>query len=436
MLASLPVLNWVKALIAASLTVNIQGFVLLHDYTKLIRSHGRILLFGLLAVFAGNFGQSFFISWYGPEIQKSLGLSATAYGSAYSFATLVSGFMIMFVGGLIDRVSLKLFVTCASLGLALAALLMWRADSLFSLVLAFFFLRFFGQGLMPHTGITAMGRFFSINRGKAISLVINGVPLGEIILPSIAVVLITAAGWQGSWLIIAIFVSLVLWPAMFLLLSESTERPEDELGARAGSAGTAVTSSARLALLSDPRFWLALPLILAPPFIVTGLFIHQGFILADKGWSRSTFAQAFVIYGVFHWLSAMVAGWMVDKFQATKLLPLIGPPFILGLALAAWLEVSWSSVVLLMLLGSGIGAIGPIVNSLWAEVYGVERLGSIRAFSTSLMIISTAVSPVLFGYFIDGQMTANTLFYLLAIYVVAASLLALFSYHRFLVRKS
>ncbi|MCH8531811.1 MAG: MFS transporter [Saccharospirillum sp.] len=144
-----------------------------------------MLLFGLVTVFFGNFGQSFFISWYGASLQAELGLSASAYGTAYSAATLVSGLIIMAIGGLIDRVSVRLFATVVACGLILAALLMWQVNSLFSLVIALFLLRFCGQGLLPHTAITTMGRYFSLNRGKAISLAVNGVPLGEMILPSL-----------------------------------------------------------------------------------------------------------------------------------------------------------------------------------------------------------------------------------------------------------
>lgn len=402
---------------------------MLTEYGVLIRSHWPILCFGLLTVFVGNFGQSFFISWYGAEIQRSLNLSATVYGSAYSFATLISGFMIMFTGSLIDRVSLKVFVTGASAGLVFAALLMWQADSLVSLMIAFFLIRFCGQGLLPHTGITAMGRYFSVNRGKAISLVSNGIPLGEIILPATIVIIIGITGWQKSWLIVALFILLVMWPLMFFLLRKA----DDGTGVFATEPildkhNAPSNHGSRSTLLHDKHFWRALPLILAPPFIITGLFIHQGFILQDKGWSSAVFASAFVVYGISHWFSSMITGWMVDKFSATKLLSLIGLPFIVGLLLGAWTEFEWASFLLLGCLGIGVGTMGPIVNSLWAEVYGITHLGSIRSFTSSLMIFSTAISPALFGFLIDQKMTANMLLLSMALYTTFASVLVWFSY--------
>ena len=185
---------------------------MIRGYVDVLRSYWPMLVFGLLTVFFGNFGQSFFISWFGAPIQEKLGLSASAYGSAYSVATLVSGLTIMAIGGLVDKLALRLFVTLIALGLFTASLLMWQMNSLFSLVIALFMLRFFGQGLMPHTAMTVMGRYFSVNRGKSISIAGNGVPLGEMILPSLLVLIIALVGWQNSWLVVAIVIIGVYLP--------------------------------------------------------------------------------------------------------------------------------------------------------------------------------------------------------------------------------
>lgn len=401
---------------------------MIQDYWSLIKSHWAILMFGFLAVFAGNFGQSFFISWFGTEIQNSLELSATAYGSAYSLATLLSGFLIMFTGGLIDRLPLRWFVTGVSFGLVLAALLMWQANSVVALVIAFFLIRFCGQGMFPHTGITAMGRAFSADRGKAISFTSNAVPLGEIILPIAVVGLIALVGWQNSWLIIALFILCVLWPSMLLLLGKAQLKQQDTQQCKNKIDEKTDEHGSRSTLIKDSRFWLALPLILAAPFMITGLFIHQGFILSDKGWSSATFASAFIVYGICHWLSSIVSGWSVDKFTAIRLMPYVGVPFFIGLLLSALLDYEWASFVLLTCLGFGAGTMWPVINALWAEAYGTTHLGSIRSFTSSLMIISTAISPALFGYFIDDQVGANTLLYGMAFYTIFATVLAFFSY--------
>ncbi|HEX7026956.1 MAG TPA: MFS transporter, partial [Gammaproteobacteria bacterium] len=181
----------------------------MQQYIQLVIRHWAMLGFGFITVFWGNFGQSFFVSWFGTGIQTSLGLSATAYGSAYSAATLASGIVIMAVGGIIDRVPLRRFSTGVALGLMSAALVLSFASNLMLLVAGFFLLRLFGQGLLPHTGFTTMARFFDENRGKAVSIAGSGIPLGEILLPVITVTMIEWIGWQNSWRMVAISIPLL-----------------------------------------------------------------------------------------------------------------------------------------------------------------------------------------------------------------------------------
>lgn len=127
-----------------------------------------MLVFGFLAVFFGNFGQSFFISWYGAAIQADLNLSASTYGAAYSFATLVSGSALMFVGGWIDKWSLRRFASTVALGLFVGCLTLAFTHNIVLLVIGFFLVRLFGQGLFPHTGITTMARSFDKDRKSVV----------------------------------------------------------------------------------------------------------------------------------------------------------------------------------------------------------------------------------------------------------------------------
>lgn len=399
-------------------------------YLSVIRRYWPMLSFGLLTVFFGNFGQSFFISWYGASIQEQMGLSAAAYGSAYATATLISGLLIFFAGGLIDRLPLRLFLTLAALGLTLAALVMWRVNSYVSLLAGLFLLRFCGQGLLPHTAMTTMARYFSDNRGKASSIASNGVPLGEMILPTLVVALIATLGWQASWLVIAILIPILYLPLAHTFLSFAGPSETDATPLSENREQNRAPDGSRRTVLRDTRFWLALPLVLAPPFIVTGLFIQQGTILADKGWSPALFASAFVVYGAVHWLSSFVSGALVDRFSAIALLRFLGLPFALGMGLGAILSGPWVAFLMMAIIGVGIGMMGPISNSLWAEVYGTTHIGSIRALLTSIMIVSTSASPFLLGVAIDAGLSGAQLLMLMGGYAAVATGLAVFSYKK------
>jgi len=396
----------------------------IRGYVDLLRSYWPMLVFGLLTVFFGNFGQSFFISWFGAPIQAELGLSASAYGLAYSVATLISGLTIMAIGGAVDRLSLRVFVTFIALGLFTASLVMWRMNSVVSLVIALFMLRFFGQGLMPHTAMTTMGRYFSINRGKAISIAGNGVPLGEMILPSLLVLVIALVGWQNSWLVVALAIACLYLPTAHWLMAKAGPSEVEQLGMEKRLRPDNVPDGSRRTVLRDKRFWLALPLLLAPGFVVTGIFVQQPFILAEKGWSPALFATSFVVYGGIHWLISLVTGTLVDRYSAARLLIFLGVPLFMGLALAGTFEGLWVVFVMMAMLGTGIGMTGTIMNALWAEIYGTTHLGAIRSLITALGVMSTAASPVLLGLVIDAGISASALLWSMAVYVLVSLVLA------------
>lgn len=387
-----------------------------------------LLCFGFVSIFWGNLGQSFFISWYGAHIQDSLNLSAALYGSLYSGGTLASAFTIITVGGLIDRWPLQRFVMAVGVGLTLACLVMFVSHKALTLLLGFYLLRLCGQGLLPHTAQTTMARYFDADRGKALSLSASGVPVGEVVLPLLAVVLIAAVGWQFSWLVLAATVPLMYLPLAVYFLRrapEDTNTPPVQQAAAQHDL-----SQGRRHMLSDYRFWLALPAVLAAPFIVTGVFIQQGFILSAKGWDPLWLASCFVMYGIAHWLASLLAGVLVDLLSARRLLPFMHLPMIAALAVLALYQGQWVAPVFMVLLGTTIGLVGPITGALWPEVYGTGKLGSLRSLMTAFMVFSTAVSPVLFGALIDAGVSVSGLFGSCAIGAALASVLVSFSYPR------
>jgi predicted MFS family arabinose efflux permease len=395
-------------------------------YWQFLTQSWPLLAFGFFTIFWGNLGQTFFISWYGIGIQESLGMSAGHYGAIYSAATLLSSLIILSFGGLIDHWPLRRFVTLAALGLLAACLLMASTVNALLLFGGFFLLRLCGQGLLPHTAQTTMARYLDQHRGKALSASASGVPVGEMILPGLAVLLIAAIGWRSSWLVLALTIPLVYLPLIHWLLRRS---PVDVATPPVSAIHTGSTPPAgRREMLTDRRFWLALPTALSAPFIITGVFIHQGFILEQKGWSPVWLATCFVMFGAAHWLSSISTGILVDRFSARRLLRLIMLPQAAALFSLVGFEGQWVAALFMTLLGTTIGTSAPVMGALWAEVYGVARLGSIRSLMTSLMMIASALSPILFGLLIDAGISVQSLYSGAGLGVVMAWLLVQFSY--------
>ncbi|WP_198411169.1 MFS transporter [Marinimicrobium alkaliphilum] len=385
-----------------------------------------LLAFGFLSIFWGNLGQTFFISWYGAGIQQSLGLSAGFYGGLYSAATLASSVIILSFGGLIDRWPLRRFATVVAVGLTLACLLLAASNHYLILLAGFFMIRLCGQGLMPHTAQTTMARYLDSNRGKALSISASGVPVGEIVLPILAVALITGIGWQGSWLVFALSVPLLYLPLIYWLLKRSPVDVSTPPIVAAKKSDQPVAG--RREMLTDRRFWMALPTALSAPFILTGLFIHQSFILEQKDWSAAWLATCFIMLGAAHWVSSLTSGLLIDRFTARRLMPFLLLPLMAAMACVSLLDGNWAAALLMSLLGVSIGSSSPVMSALWAEVYGTGKLGSIRSLMTAMMMVASSLSPILFGILIDAGVSAQQLFGSAGLGIAVGWVMVFFSY--------
>ena len=187
----------------------------------------HLLFFGFLIAFSSGFGQTFFISLFSNDFRQTFDLTNTEFGSLYSIATVMSAITIIWAGKLIDTVSLKKYTLVIVLGLALTCLMASIVFNIFFLFLTIYFLRLFGQGLMGHTSRTTMARYFSINRGKALAISGFGFSIGEMIYPTIVVILLITIGWRLTWFSSFLFVFIILGGSFYFLLKRNNFQKEE-----------------------------------------------------------------------------------------------------------------------------------------------------------------------------------------------------------------
>ncbi len=386
-----------------------------------ISNNPRLAFYAFLAVAASGFGQTFFISVMGGELRQNFGLSHTAYGSLYSGATLVSAFLLFRFGALADTWSLPKVTSLAIAILAGGCLTIGLAFSSLLLFLGFILIRFGGQGFISHLGITTAARYFSSQRGRAVAMAELGFPLSEAILPVGAVFIITHMGWRWCWLAGALFLVAVVWPLLMFLAKKPPAFKQDRNAPVKKNKKPDVT---RKQVLRDPGFYLVLPATVAIPFTVTALFFHQVAIADVQGWSVQLLGRAFSGYALGHLLTLFVAGTVVDRLSAGRTLPIGLLPLAASLVLLALVQADWAAYVYLVLIGMASGLSATAGGAVWAERYGLAHLGAIRAMTQAIMVLSTAIAPVLLGSLLDFGMGVTALSISMAAGVLVASFLS------------
>lgn len=398
-------------------------------YGAFIRENYRFLLFGLVLVFVGNYGQTFFISVFGGVWRETFALSHTEYSFYYSLATLISGFALMIIGGKLDTSSLKTFTLWVLAGTLIATLILAFAANAYWLALGFLLIRFCGQGLTGHTAYTTMARYFDRNRGKAISVASMGMPLGEFILPLVAAVTIAVFGWRETWIGLAVILVVLFVPLLLWTLGDPRASQPKEHQTPAASDDDFELHWQRREVIRDVRFWLAIPAILAPPMLITGLFFHQAFWAEARQWPLTWVASSMTLYAITHALGSLFTGALVDRLGARHVLKLYLLPITLGIGCLLFDSfLGWAAFMFLS--GLSVGASGPTVGSLWPEVYGTRHLGSIRSLVSALMVISTAIAPIVLGGLIDWQLSVFSIMAGMLSYSMLAMLICQKVYQR------
>src|ERR671910_1347863 len=156
-------------------------------FLAFLRENARWLAGGFLLTLFSSFGQTFFISLSAGSIREEYGLSHGGFGTLYMIATLGSALTLPRLGQIVDRYSVKNVALFIIPMLALAAISMAFSTNVILLAFTIYLLRLFGQGMLTHTSFTAMGRWFSAQRGRAVSVVTLGHNTGEAIFPLIFV---------------------------------------------------------------------------------------------------------------------------------------------------------------------------------------------------------------------------------------------------------
>lgn len=390
-------------------------------FVRFLRDNALWLGTGVLLTFLSSFGQTFFISIFAGRIRADFGLSHGAWGGIYAAATMASAAVMIFAGGLTDRVRVRVLGPAVILGLALAVLGLSLAQGVWTLALAVFGLRLFGQGMIGHTAMVAMSRWFVATRGRAVGIAGLGYSVGEALLPLGFVALMAVFGWRELWFGVALGLVLVS-PVLFLALGQ--ERTPQSFAQSQSANGMQGRHWTRAEVMKSRFFWLMVPSLLGPSAWGTAFFFHQVHIAEVKGWAHAVIVAMFPVFTIVAVVFLQIAGWVVDRYGSARLMPFYMLPSAAGFIVFALAPSPGWGVLGMALMGASVGLNGTLGSTIWAEAFGTRHLGAIRAMTTAGMVLGSAIGPGLTGVIIDAGVDFVRQGWGIALYYVLSSALA------------
>ena len=375
----------------------------------------RWLAAGALLAWSSSFGQTYFIALSAGHIQETFGLSHGGWGAIYTAGTLMSAVLLVQVGRLADRMRVRSLALITIAGFVAVCLAMAAVPHWALLILVVFGLRFCGQGMMSHLALTAMGRWFRGNRGRAVATASLGFSMGEALLPLAFVLVSGVIGWRLSWVVAAGCLVFFSAPLLYILLKE--ERSPQSVAEFEHSAGMGGRHWTRGEAMRHWLFWALMPGVLAPSFIVTAIFFYQVHLTGVKGWPLASYVALYPVYSIGAILANFIAGLLADRYGAARLLPAYMLPLGVGLLILGLSQSFWLAPVALVCVGISQGTSQAMLGSIWPEYFGTRYLGSIRAAAVAGTVFASAIGPGITGLLLDWKITFEVQCIGMAIYV-------------------
>jgi MFS family permease len=387
---------------------------------KFLINNSRWLLAGALLTLVSSFGQTFFISLFAGEIRETFNLSHGDWGTIYGFGTFASAIVLVWAGGLTDIMRVRKIGPIVLAVLAVSCLIMafnpWAA----LLPVVIFCLRLSGQGMPTHIATVAMSRWFSVNRGKALSIANLGFSLGEATFPLLVVSLLVYFAWQDIWVITAIVAFLSI-PTLIWLLKR--ERSPQSMAKESQSKGMNNRHWTRNQTLAHPLFWFMVPAFVGQSAFNTAFFFLQVHFAEIKGWEHLQLVAMFPIYTGSAIIAMFLSGILLDKIGTVNLIPYFQLPLVLAFLLFAFGETLISALFGFVFLGITSGASATLPNVFWAEFFGTKHLGSIKAAAVAAMVLGSAIGPTLTGILLDFDISLENQYVWISVFFAISSIL-------------
>jgi len=369
--------------------------------------YGWVMLpVAMLIQMATSPGQTFGVSVFNPFLRESLSLSQSAFSGAYTLGTFLASFPQTYVGALMDRFGLRRTLTVVVFVFGLACFFMSQVGDVFTLFIAFLFLRMLGQGAMGLLSANTVAMWFNRRLGFTSGVMSIGMALASGGMPALGLWLINGFGWRWSYALLGIGVWVVIFPVLAIfyrnkpedvgqvpdgkmLLSEAAQKAEDALSFSLSEA------------MRTRAYWIGAAAIAHWSMIGTGIQFHLVQIFLDRGMTTTDAALAFSVLAGAGACGRLVGGILADRLPLNGLLAVA--PAVLAVGVFLLLQMSGTGTIVIFgsAMGLGQGLLQSVHTTLWVRYYGRVHLGKIRGSLSTITVGASSLGPFAMGFAYD-----------------------------------
>ena len=350
------------------------------------------------------------------------GLKRTHLSWAYCVGTVLSGLNMTKGGRLLDLLGARRMVVLSSCALGLVLIGIAHVDHIIEgcawlfgfisvsviafVVLSALFacLRFSGQGMLVLTSRNVIGKWFNRYRGRASAFAGIAISLAFGLTPTIFQELINAFGWRGAWYILAMISAFGMTFIGWLLFRDNPEECGLQMDGAVYDAATIESQEAAEInytldqALRTWSFWLISLTLSLQGLVGTAIPFHIDQFAADHEMTKEMALTLFIPMSVIAPIVGFIAGWACDRYPMAWLLRVMCAFQIVGFIAIAYLghAFGWYAAVFGLAISGGF--FGPLSTVAMPYFFGRRHLGAISGTMMKMMVIGSAIGPLIFAY--------------------------------------
>lgn len=382
-----------------------------------------ILVVGTLGVIMSIPGQTMGVSVFTDFLIDALSLSRDQLSFAYLLGTISSALLITKAGKLYDKFGSRIVGLVTAIMLSVSLLFMTGIDSYaiiisnnFSflskpsisfvlVVIGFFLIRFFGQGVMTMTSRSMVMKWFDKTRGFISGVMGVFVAFGFSYAPKLFNDFIDLHGWRGAWWLLAAIVG----PGFGLIAFFFHRDNPEQCGLKAD--GNFKLNARKKRPPSLPKhdytlkqakktysFWIFNLTLSMFSLFITAFTFHIVSLFETAGMNREQAVSIFLPASFIAVGFQFLASWLSDYMKLKYLL--IAEAVGLGILMSGVVYLGKAELMIpIIIFGHGIAsAIYRVLMSVtWPRFFGLSHLGAISGYSMSWMVAGSAIGPYLFS---------------------------------------
>jgi len=393
--------------------------------------YGWIALVGAALVYFTGCG-TFFYSYgvFLPTMCDELGWSRAAMAAGLSLGTLTFGLPSPLIGASITRFGPRINMVLGNLLVALGLAGMSQAQEVWHI---YFFYSLGGLGLgfgMYMACTTVVNNWFIRKRSLGMGLVVAAGGLGGFAFPPLATWLISAVGWQMSWVALAgIHLMFAVLIGGLLLVRNKPEdlgQVPDGISIEPAGGEEGIDHHSRVyqsqvdwqtkSAMREPVTWLIATICAANFFAIGTVTAHQVAYLKDVGFTPMIAAMVLSLVSGMSIAGRLGFGALAVRFEVRQLAI---TSFVVQLVALAILLTTRNLTLIYIYAGlfgisygALITALPTFVGGYYGRIYYAQILGIIFPLST----VAEAVGPVLAGAIYDATTTYTLAFAIVAVF--------------------